>query len=552
MTKRERVLAEPVEPPEARRARIEAEPLPANFGDFVREVSRTGGDALVWHFVESGETLTYAELEPRVRALAAAFSRRGICKGTHVAVMLPNISAFPLTWLALGALGAVMVPLNTSYSEREVAYVVGDSEARFIVADETCLPPIEAALASGKIACPPDRMIVAGAEPAGCHPLTDLLAENPGCFDFPAGIGHDDLLNIQYTSGTTGFPKGCMLTQRYWLAAGKVNAFRDGRDFRRIWASTPFYYMDPQWLLLMTMYHRATLFVAIKQSASKFTGWIRDYEVEFCLLPVLTLKQQPDARDTDNSIVRANVYGIPTHLHPEIEARFDLCAREAFGMTEVGPTLYMPIEAVDMVGSGSCGIPCPFRECRVADEQGNTLPPGKVGELLVRGPGILKGYYNNPEATAAAFHGEWFRTGDLFRMDERGYFSIVGRVKDTIRRAGENIAAREVESVLTSFPDVSEAAAIPVQDETRGEEIKALIVWQEGVGGGEADIRRLIEHCRRNLAPFKVPRYFQTRPSLPKTGSSKIAKHVLLNETADFGIVFDRGAGQRPNTAAAG
>ena len=114
-----------------------------------------------------------------------------------------------------------------------------------------------------------------------------------------------------------------------------------------------------------------------------------------------------------------------------------------------------------MVGSGSCGIAAPFRECRVADMEGNTLPPGEVGELLVRGPGILRGYYRKPDATKAAFHGDWFRTGDLFRQDERGYFYIVGRVKDMIRRAGENIAAREVESVLCQLPEIAEAAAVP-------------------------------------------------------------------------------------------
>jgi crotonobetaine/carnitine-CoA ligase len=183
----------------------------------------------------------------------------------------------------------------------------------------------------------------------------------------------------------------------------------------------------------------------------------------------------------------------------------------------------------------------------IADEQGNPVPHGTVGELLVRGPGILKGYYNKPEATKAAFHGDWFRTGDLFRKDERGYFYIVGRLKDSIRRSGENIAAREVESVLVSFPDVAEAAVVPVKDQVRGEEIKALIVWRDGIAGGESDFGRLIEHCRRNLAPFKVPRYYQSRNSLPKTGSSKIAKHVLLQEQPDEQAgVYDRVAGARP------
>ena len=206
-------------------------------------------------------------------------------------------------------------------------------------------------------------------------------------------------------------------------------------------------------------------------------------------------------------------------------------------MTEIGPSMYMPIEAEDMVGSQSCGIPCPFRECRIAYEEGDALPPDTVGELLVRGPGILKGYYNNPEATRKAFHGDWFRTGDLFRQDERGYFYIVGRIKDMIRRSGENVAAREVEAVLNAFDSVSESAVVPVKDEMRGEEIKAVIVWRDGVEGSDREIEALLEHCRRNLAPFKVPRYIQVQDALPKTPSGKIAKHHIAH--AD-GPVFDR------------
>ena len=171
------------------------------------------------------------------------------------------------------------------------------------------------------------------------------------------------------------------------------------------------------------------------------------------------------------------------------------------------------------------------------------MSPGDVGELQVRGPGIMKGYYKNPEATEAVFDGDWFRTGDLFRQDAKGYFYIVGRIKDTIRRSGENIAAREVESVMMSCDLVEEAAAIPVEDETRGEEIKALVVWQAGHTGTADDIEALITHCSSRLAGFKVPRYFETRTSLPKTGSSKIAKHVLRKEEAPLNdAVFDRRA----------
>jgi crotonobetaine/carnitine-CoA ligase len=513
-----------------RRAAIEGEPLPSNLGAFVQASAQAGGDALLWNFFESGETITYAELGRKVRALAAGLRQIGVGKGTHIGVMLPNIAAMPLTWLAIATLGAVMIPVNPGYTERELAYVLGDSEARFVVTTADAVARAAAAIAAEGLSIAADHLIVQGGTKPPHRSLEALLETNPDHRTPLASVDHEDLLNIQYTSGTTGFPKGCMLTQRYWLNAGKVNAFRDGRRYARILASTPFFYMDPQWLLLMTMYQRGTLFVAARQSGSRFMEWIREYKIEFCLLPPITLKQPIHPADAKNQVVRANIYGVAPKLHREIEARFDLCAREAFGMTEVGPAMYMPIEAEHMVGSASCGIPCPFRECQVVDEQGREVPRGTVGELVIRGPGIFGGYYRKPDASAAAFHGDWFRTGDLFRQDEEGYFYIVGRIKESIRRAGENIAAREVEAVVLSFEPVLEAAAIPQKDDTRGEEIKACIIWKEGVVPGPGLLQELILHCQKNLAEFKVPRFYAFPQALPKTSSGKIAKHLLVTE----------------------
>ncbi|KOF14403.1 AMP-binding protein [Ensifer adhaerens] len=548
--KRVEVVSTKVESHDERRARIESEPLPQNIAALVRAATSADEEKLLWHFLATDEKMTYRDLEPTLNRLAAGFARAGIGRGVHVAVMLPNIAAMPLSWLAIGMLGAVMVPVNNSYSKREVEYVIGNSEATFVITSGETLSLVEEVISAGATKLRVENVIVVGDDvERPHHSFSELVQTDPSGLILP-DVGHDDLLNIQYTSGTTGFPKGCMLTQRYWLSAGKVNAFRDGRAYRKIFASTPFYYMDPQWLLLMSLYQGATLIVEKRQSASRFMSWIRDNDIEFCLLPVLTLKQDPSPLDSQNKVIRANVYGVPTHLHTALEERFDLCAREAFGMTEIGPTLYVPIEATQMVGSGSCGIPCPFRECKIVDESGHEVAHGTVGELVVRGLGIMTGYYNNPQATQAAFRDGWFRTGDLFRQDAGGFFYIVGRIKDTIRRSGENIAAREVESVLLSCDLVSEAAAIPVKDPVRGEEIKAIIVWQEGISGVQDNLEALIDHCRGNLAPFKVPRYFETRQALPKTGSSKVAKHLLVAESEPLANTFDRQA--QPAEALAG
>lgn len=536
-------LAQTVASLPERRRKIESEPLPGNLHALLAEAARDNGPATLWNFFEIGETITYADCLERVERLAAGLQDLGVKKGDHVAVMMPNVPAMPLTWFAIATLGAVMVPVNTSYTPRELTYVLSNSDATFLVTHDSLAPLIDEFVRNASTKLRHDHVVVTGQG----HGFTswESLADTPRRPLDTASVGHGDLLNIQYTSGTTGFPKGCMLTQEYWLVSGKANAFRDGRRYRNLLAPTPFYYMDPQWLLLMTIYQRGTLFVANKQSASRFMQWVRDHEINFCLMPYLIYKQEPRPEDGRNQLVRANIYGAPRDLHARIEQRFDVVAREAFGMTEVGPAMFMPIEATDMVGSGACGVPSPFRECKVIDESGNEVAPGEVGELCIRGRGILLGYYNNPSATESAFLDGWFRTGDAFRRDERGYFYIQGRYKDMIRRSAENIAAREVEAVLNGLSEVGESAAVPVPDAIRGEEVKAYIVLREGVPASDESLQRIIAGCQTNLAKFKVPRYYSFIEALPKTASLKIAKGALREQAADRKErTFDRQSGQ--------
>ncbi len=181
-------------------------------------------------------------------------------------------------------------------------------------------------------------------------------------------------------------------------------------------------------------------------------------------------------------------------------------------------------------------MPAPFREARIADLNGNTLSVGQEGELLFRGSGLLQGYWRKPEATEAAFHGEWFRSGDLARQDERGFVTIVGRIKESlIRRAGENISATEVENVLLTLPGIVEAAAVPVPDAQRGEEVKAYLVLSSAITQSDMPPERVIAHCRTQLASFKVPRYLEYRAvPLPRSTSGKMQKPVLLAETIDL------------------
>lgn len=523
--------------PEERQEAIEADPFPPNVGALLDQAAAEVGDQPAWNFFEAGTVTTYRQLVENVNRTANALRGWGVAKGTHVAVMLPNIPAMPTIWLALAKLGAVMAPVNIRYTGRELRYIVNDSDAEFLIIHHSFRPLLAREMDSDEqvLALADDRIALFGADAAAPYQRwEDIEAGRSPSLTLDYEVSHDDLLNIQYTSGTTGFPKGCMLSHRYWLGAGKVNGLRDGKRFERVLASTPFFYLDPQWLLLLSFYQRGTLYVANRQSASRFAGWLAEHRIHFCLFPEVVYKQPPNPHDAEIRLRRANIYGVRKEIHADLRRRFNTPAMEAFGMTEVGPTLFVPLEATEMIGSGSCGKPAAFRECRVVDESGNDVARGEIGELVVRGEGIMQGYYKKPEANRASYFGEWFRTGDLFRQDGQGYFYIVGRLKDMVRRAGENVAAREVEAVLKNFPQILDAAVVPVPDDMRGQEVKAYIVLQPEQRPDRAMLDAILEHCDGKLAPFKVPRYVEFIEQLPRTPSEKIAKGELIKAKPDL------------------
>jgi acyl-CoA synthetase (AMP-forming)/AMP-acid ligase II len=516
-----------------RRRRMEAEPLAPNLQALIEGFCHEDPEAVAWVFFDSNETLRRRDILDRITRLASSLHRIGVEKGTHVAVSLPNVSAFPITWLALACLGAVMVPVNTRYTAAELGYVLNDAEAEFLVIDATLLrqlhnvdrPPL----------LTPDRIIVLGSDCSQRYrSWAELLAEGTPGFRPQWLVGRDDLLNIQYTSGTTGFPKGCMQTQLYWLIMGRVAAHRDGLQLKHILIAQPFFYMDPQWLTLMAIEQRATTFVAAQPSVTRFMDWVHRYQIHFCIFPELVYRQPARDDDARSALRRVATYGHSQAIHGALERRFNVVAREGFGMTEVGSAMSMPYEATHMVGSGACGLPSAFRECRIVDQTGSDVPQGAMGELIVRGPGVTKGYYRKGEANRSAFFGDWFRTGDLFVQDERGYYTIVGRLKDMIRRSGENIAAREVEAALVAIEGIEDAAALAVPDETRGEEVKAYVVLKPGFTKATVRPHHILEELAKVLAPFKLPRYLEYVATLPKTPSEKIKKDALKAEKPDL------------------
>jgi acyl-CoA synthetase (AMP-forming)/AMP-acid ligase II len=517
------------------RDEMEATDFPETLGAFVRTCARTYGDKLLGNWFDEGESLTYRAFDNAADRLADSLLALGIRKGTHVGVMLPNVPAFPITWVALGRIGAVMVPVNASYTPEEMRFVLSDSDSQFLVVDHEFLPRFEKIEAELQL-IKGDRVIVHGASVKDRSDWRALLdAGRPG-FEPPAPVCRHDLLNIQYTSGTTGFPKGCMLTHDYWILIGHYAARFRSNNIKiattLIWA--PFFYMDPMWQFLMTMKLGASAHVARRISLSSFYDWLERYRINYCIFPEPALKAQaPGPQDARLSLTYVGIYGWRRDSREEVEKRFGTVAREGYGMTEIGGATIVPASATEKSRETTCGLPAPFRELRIVDENGQDVPQGESGELWVAGRSILLGYYKRPDANRENFRGRWFRTGDLFRQDEDGYYYIVGRIKDMIRRSGENIAAREVEAALNTLPEVQEAAVVPVPDQLRREEIKAYLLLKEGVHPKDLPPEKVIEHCRERLAAFKIPRFVAYVDDFPRTPSRKIQKQKILSPEAD-------------------
>ena len=501
---------------EAERKRIEAIPIAPSLPVFLEERFATYPDRIALDFFEDGDKLTYGDLGRRARRMADALSQTGVTSETRVAVMAANHITVPVLWCAVALLGATYVPVNARYTETELRYVLGDSGASFLFADEGLVP--------GPIA---DVRVIEG---------SDWQAfEESGSEDWvrTEDISSDQRMSFQYTSGTTGFPKGVVLKQRYWLLMAHV-AYHMFPDLpERVLTQQPFFYMDPQWQMLTAFMGGGTFAVARKASSRRFIAWCRDNKLDRALMPEVVFKEPERPDDADNSLKSVWTFGWRGPARAAAEERFGLIARECFGMTEIGFGLYTPAEATHRAGSPSCGVPAPFREAEIRDDAGNPLPTDTVGQLWIKGDGVAAEYWKRPEANAETFVDGWFATGDLFTRDAAGWYRIVGRKKDMIRRSSENIAAREVETALHEMPEIAEAAVLPVPDERRGEEVMAILILAPGVAKADVPPETVIAHCETRLAPFKIPRYIAYADELPRTPGRKIAKHRIFGKDED-------------------
>jgi acyl-CoA synthetase (AMP-forming)/AMP-acid ligase II len=514
---------------------VESEPLPANIQSLLDDIAAGHPDKLLWRAIEgSGDVLSYTEFQRLSIVCAHNLRSIGVVRGSHVGLMMPNSSAFLVTWIALCRLGAVGVMINTASTTSELKRIIRETDVRHLVIDRQYLAAYEG-LPQGSGLGKAHLVLHGPSDPAIPAPpaidWSELVQGMPDqSLDFPP-VTLDDIAGILFTSGSSGVPKGCMLSHRYWLTLGKARAVL-GPAPDSVLVDTPMFYMGSLWKILMGIYNGATLNVAPRLTLSRLIDRLVDNKIEFCTVTAPAAKLAPDPKLKDSSLKWLTTYGLAKEMHEGIEKLFGVPVREIYGMTEVGSVLSMPVEDDSMVGSGSCGRPVPFRRCKLMLD-GKEVPDGSPGELWVAGAGLFSGYYRNPDATEASFEGEWFKTGDLFRRDEHGYYYMLGRIKDVIRRGGENIAAAEVELAVTAIAGVLEVAAVPVPDPLRGEEVKVVIARAPTEAGAQLAPARIIIESRKTLSAFKVPRYVEiTDDPLPKTASSKIDKVKLKAEAA--------------------
>lgn len=488
-----------------------------------------------------GWQLSYLEAGAAFEALVARYAAAGYGVGHRVALLMENRPEHLLHKLAMNALGVCCVPLNADHRPREMAYVLDHARIDLVVAIDALRPLLDEALrASGG-----SPAIVSADAQEPLPPAIVRAASTTPAPDTPA--------SVLYTSGTTGRPKGCVLSHRYelesgrWYAtAGGLASFGDGTD--RLYNPLPLFHVNASIFSFFCVMLRGNCQVQTDRF-SPARWWTEVHEsratvVHYLGVVVPLLLGQPaSALDRGHRVRFAIGAGIDPQRHGEFERRFGFPLLEIWGMTEMVRAVF-DSESPRQVGTRAFGRPRPGLEVRVVDDEGRDVEPGAEGEMVIRHSretprrDFFSGYLDDPQATEQAWRGGWFHTGDIVTQAPDGLLRFVERRKNIIRRSGENIAAAEVEAVLQSHPMVRQAAVLAVPDELREEEVLAcVVVAPEGLADPEATVTALFDFCNAQLAYYKAPGWVWITDHLPTTSTQKIQKHQIFEPGTDIRTV---------------
>jgi len=484
------------------------------------QAQRLGEKVFLQH--ERG-AVTYAELDRTTNRVANALRAAGVRKGDKVAVMLPNCPEYVVLQFAAAKAGAVQVPVNVELTSELLAFTLDNCDAEVLIVDESFASRIASCGRKLK------HVFVLGSNRGTFHAYEELLAGSDTPFD--PGVAWHEPVAIFYTSGTTGVSKGVMLPHNHHFDFGctLVQCARASAD--DVWyICSPYYHGLAQFMSTVpALLAGGGIALADRFSASRFWGDIRKYRATvawmvYTMAPIL-LKQQNHPDDADNPLRVYYTVGMAASLVEPIEKRFGVNVIQFLGSTEQGPVAYTPYDqkkygAVGIVNTRDFDV-------RIVDELDEELPPGAVGEYVTRAkrPFVrMIEYYKMPEATLAAMRNLWLHSGDAARIDEEGWIFFEGRLKDSIRRGGENISAFELEALASTYLGIEECAALAMPSELGEDEIKLCIVAS---GEPPFDFAALHAFCVREMPKYMVPRYFELLPSLPKTGTGKVEKVKL-------------------------
>ena len=481
--------------------------------------------------------LTYGQLHENATRLANALLGLA-APGDRVAILAQNVAEYVECYYGVPAAGMALTFLNYRLHPKEWAWILGNAEARVVIVEQSFLDQLRPELAGVPSI---EHVVVIGEAADGAIPYGELVATG-ATTPPPVEVADDDTAWLIYTSGTTGFPKGAMLTHRGLVAAvlESVIEYQPQPDDRNLLAfplchvagyTVPLMHLRGGLVVLMKAYE-PELFMQLVERHAITSSALAPTMLNFLL-------QHPKIDDHDLSTLRNIGYGaaaMPVEVLKAAIDRFGPIVYSGFGMTELGGNVLVHSKEAHIRAINgeehllaACGTPMCLADVKVVDEAMQECPPGVVGEIVIRAEQVLKGYWRNEDGTKAAFEGGWFRTGDMARRDDEGFFYIVDRRKDMIVTGGENVYSREVEEVLYTHPAVSEAAVIGLPDPTWGENVTAVVVLRDGMTATDTEI---IATCRDRLAGFKKPKRVEFIDELPKNVSGKILKRELRDRFA--------------------